>query len=165
MLTVQFKNKTKQNKTKQIITQKLLTLKKTFTDHNHDKYITTPEFNRFLTEVFDEILKQGNLVTKTDLDDKLKTQIKTNDLNKTKHLLVENEFKKLQTYDSIILEAKVILKKMVHKIIQYSSQYTDILKGLQFSVVVIMFIFGNRKDCLVKILQLLLQLIIALIHN
>ena len=92
-------------------------MKKTFTDHNHDKYITTPEFNRFLTEVFDEILKQGNLVTKTDLDDKLKTQIKTNDLNKTKHLLVENEFKKLQTYDSIILEAKVILKKMVHKII------------------------------------------------
>ena len=165
MLTVQFKNKTKQNKTKQIITQKLLTLKKTFTDHNHDKYITTPEFNRFLTKVFDEILKQGNLVTKTDLDDKLKTQIKTNDLNKTKHLLVENEFKKLQTYDSIILEAKVILKKMVHKIIQYSSQYTDILKGLQVSVVVIMFIFGNRKDCLVKILQLLLQLIIALIHN
>ena len=165
MLTVQFKNKTKQNKTKQIITQKLLTLKKTFTDHNHDKYITTPEFNRFLTEVFDEILKQGNLVTKTDLDDKLKTQIKTNDLNKTKHLLVENEFKKLQTYDSIILEAKVILKKMVHKIIQYSSQYTDILKGQQVSVVVIMFIFGNRKDCLVKILQLLLQLIIALIHN
>ena len=92
-------------------------MKKTFTDHNHDKYITTPEFNRFLTEVFDEILKQGNLVTKTDLDDKLKTQIKTNDLNKTKHLLVENEFKKLQTYDSIILEEKVILKKMVHKII------------------------------------------------
>ena len=165
MLTVQFKNKTKQNKTKQVITQKLLTLKKTFTDHNHDKYITTPEFNRFLTEVFDEILKQGNLVTKTDLDDKLKTQIKTNDLNKTKHLLVENEFKKLQTYDSIILEAKVILKKMVHKIIQYSSQYTDILKGQQVSVVVIMFIFGDRKDCLVKILQLLLQLIIALIHN
>ena len=76
MLTVQFKNKTKQSKTKQIITQKLLTLKKTFTDHNHDKYITTPEFDRFLTEVFDEILKQGNLVTKTDLDDKLKTQIK-----------------------------------------------------------------------------------------
>ena len=76
MLTVQFKNKTKQSKKKQIITQKLLTLKKTFTDHNHDKYITTPEFNRFLTEVFDEILKQGNLVTKTDLDDKLKTQIK-----------------------------------------------------------------------------------------
>ena len=27
------------------ITQKLMTLKKT--DHNHDKYITTPEFNKF----------------------------------------------------------------------------------------------------------------------
>ena len=34
--------------------------------------------------------------------------------NKTKHLLVENEFKKLQTFH---LEVKVILEKMVFKII------------------------------------------------
>ena len=64
-----------------------------------------------------------------------------------------------------ILEAKTILKKMVHKIIKYFSQNTDILKGLQVLVVVIIFIFGNLKDCLIKILQLLLQLIIASIHN
>ena len=32
-------------------------------------------------------------------------------------------------------------------------------------VVVNIFIFGNLKDCLMKILQLLLQLIIASIHN
>ena len=36
---------------------------------------------------------------------------------KTKHLLVENELKKLKTFDSSILEVKVALKKMVHKII------------------------------------------------
>ena len=64
-----------------------------------------------------------------------------------------------------ILEAKTILKKMIHKIIKYFSQDTDILKGLQVLVVVIIFIFGNLKDCLIKILQLLLQLIIASIHN
>ena len=36
---------------------------------------------------------------------------------KTKHLLVENKLKKLKAFDSSILEVKVALKKMVHKII------------------------------------------------
>ena len=38
---------------------------------NHDKYITTPEFNKLTTEHFTARLKQANLVTKTDLDKKL----------------------------------------------------------------------------------------------
>ena len=37
MLVVQLK--------KQIMTQKSESLKKKLTDHNYDKYITTPEFN------------------------------------------------------------------------------------------------------------------------
>ena len=41
---------------------KLLKLK--FTDHNHDKYITTPEFNKLSAEVFDARFKQSDLVTK-----------------------------------------------------------------------------------------------------
>ena len=64
-----------------------------------------------------------------------------------------------------ILEAKAILKKMVLKIIYYFSQYTDILKGLQVLVVALIFTFGNVKDCLMKKLWFLLQLIIALIQN
>ena len=44
------------------------------TDHNHGKYITTPEFNRFLVEVFDTRLARANSVTKTDFYDKLKSQ-------------------------------------------------------------------------------------------
>ena len=64
------------------------------TDHNYDKYITTPEFNRLTTENFTARLAQANLVTKTDFDNELK---KKNSYrvtsNKIKHLLVENEIK------------------------------------------------------------------------
>ena len=45
------------------------------------------------------------------------SQNKKTNSNKTNHLLVENKFKKLKAFDSIILEVKDILKKMVHKII------------------------------------------------
>ena len=37
---------------------------------------------------------------KTNFDDKLKKLNKKGTSNKTKHLLVENEFKKLQLFDS-----------------------------------------------------------------
>ena len=52
------------------------------TDHNHDKYITTPEINKLTTENFKERLKQAYLVTKRITS------------NKTKHLLAKNEIKK-----------------------------------------------------------------------
>ena len=42
----------------------------------------------------------GNFVKKTDFDDKLKSLNKKVTSNKTKHLLVKNELKKLQTFDS-----------------------------------------------------------------
>ena len=61
-----------------------------------------------------------------------------------------------------ILETKVILKKIPHKIVQYFTQCTNILKRLLVCVVVIMLIFGNLKDSLMKILQLLLHPIIIL---
>ena len=40
-------------------------------DHNHHKYITTPEFNRFTAEIFAARLLQQSLITKTDSDNKL----------------------------------------------------------------------------------------------
>ena len=46
-------------------------------------------------------LAQGNLVTKTDFDDKLINLNRKITSNKTKHLIVENEMKKLATFDSI----------------------------------------------------------------
>ena len=40
-------------------------------DHNHDKYITTPEFDRITAENAGARLSQANLVTKTDFVNKL----------------------------------------------------------------------------------------------
>ena len=51
-------------------------------------------------------LKQANLVTKTDFNDKPKSHNQTTDSNKTKYLLVENEFKKLQIFDSIDIRGR-----------------------------------------------------------
>ena len=53
-----------------MITQKLLKLKKKLTDHNHDKYITTPQFNTLAVDVFNARLAQANLIKKIDFDAK-----------------------------------------------------------------------------------------------
>ena len=52
---------------------KITEIEKKFTDHKDDKYITTSEFNKLSTEVFDARLARANLVTKTDFDDKHKS--------------------------------------------------------------------------------------------
>ena len=50
---------------------KITEIEKKLTDHNHDKYITTPEFNTLAASVFNARLAPANLVTKTDFDAKL----------------------------------------------------------------------------------------------
>ena len=40
-------------------------------NHNHDKYITTPEFNTLADDGFNARLAQANLITKTEFDAKL----------------------------------------------------------------------------------------------
>ena len=50
---------------------KITEIKKKLTDHNHDKYITTPEFNTLAATAFNATLAQAKLVTKTDFDAKL----------------------------------------------------------------------------------------------
>ena len=42
-------------------------------DHNHDRYITTSKFNTLTAEDFAARLKQANLITRTDFDDKPKS--------------------------------------------------------------------------------------------
>ena len=37
-------------------------------NHNHDKYITTPEFNTLAADVFNARLARANLVAKTNFD-------------------------------------------------------------------------------------------------
>ena len=50
--------------------------------------------------VFNARLAQANLITKTDFDAKLSSLNRKITANKSKHLLVENELKKLKTFDS-----------------------------------------------------------------
>ena len=68
--------------------------------HNHDKYITTPEFNTLTVDIFNARLAQANLITKTDFDAKLSSLNRKITTNKSKHLFDENEFYKLKTFDS-----------------------------------------------------------------
>ena len=78
--------------------------KKKNTDHNHDIYITTPEFNKLTSENFVATLKQANLagksdianfVNKTDFHNKLSGFNKRINSNKTKHALLETELNEL----------------------------------------------------------------------
>ena len=75
---------------------KITEIEKKLTDHNRDKYITTPEFNTLAADVFNARLAQADLITKTAFDGKLSSLT----ANKLKNLLVENELKTLRTFDS-----------------------------------------------------------------
>ena len=54
------------------MTQKISEIEKKITDHDHNKYITTTEFNTLPASVFNAKIAQVGLVTKTDFDAKLK---------------------------------------------------------------------------------------------
>ena len=76
---------------KQTITLKLEKSKIKLTNHNHDKYIDTSEFNKLAADVFNARLAQANLITKTDFDAKLSILNRKITQNKSNYLLVEND--------------------------------------------------------------------------
>ena len=67
---------------------------------HHDKYVAISEINNLTAGVFNARLVPTNLITKTDFDAKLSSLNRKITANKTKDLLVENELKKLKTFDS-----------------------------------------------------------------
>ena len=83
-----------------VIYLKITEIDNKLNNHNHDKYITTPEFNTLVADVFNARLSGANLVTKTDFDAKLSSLNRKITKNKRKHVLVENELKKLKTFDA-----------------------------------------------------------------
>ena len=85
---------------------KISDIEKKITDHDHDKYITTPEFNTVASNVFNTRLAQANVITKTEFDAKLSGINKEITTNKTRRLLVENELKKLQKTDAASFRGK-----------------------------------------------------------
>ena len=69
-------------------------------DHHHDKYITPIISARLPQANVANKSDIANCVKMTDFDDKLKKLNKKMTSNKSKHLLFENELKKLLTFDS-----------------------------------------------------------------
>ena len=76
-------------------------IEKKISDHDHDKYIITPKFNKLTWENFAARLAQANLTSKidtgnfvkkkTDFEDKLNKNLNEKvTSNKSKYLLVEN---------------------------------------------------------------------------
>ena len=76
------------------------------TDHDHEKYITSPEFNTMAASVFNTRLAQANLIKKADLDTDSKKFSDRVTSNKSKHLLAENELKKLEKFDAAYFRSK-----------------------------------------------------------
>ena len=68
-------------------------------NHNHDKYITTPEFNQLAADVFNARLSQVNLIAKTNFDNTVSSLNSKIAENKTKNGSIENKLKKLKTFD------------------------------------------------------------------
>ena len=67
---------------------KITEIEKKLTDHNHDKYITTLEFNTLAISVFNARLAQANLIIKTDFDAKLSSLVeKLPQINQNIYLL------------------------------------------------------------------------------
>ena len=64
-----------------------------------------------LQKKFDARLARANLITKADFDTKLKSLNGKINSNKAMHLLIENEFKKLQIFDSIYFRGKSHFKE------------------------------------------------------
>ena len=85
---------------------KVSEIEKKITDHNHDKHITNPEFNTLAADVFNARLAEVNVITKTDFHSGLQSLSKRITSNKAKHLLVENELKKLKKFDSSCFKDK-----------------------------------------------------------
>ena len=80
MLVVWLKKKTDYDK-------KISELEKKITDHSHEKYNTTPEFNKLTAKKFAPRLAQTNLMTNTDFDAKLSSLNWKITSVKTKHFL------------------------------------------------------------------------------
>ena len=70
-MKIKYLKKTNYDKKKTDYDTKATEIENKLNNHNHDKYITTPEFNTLAADVFNTRLTRTNLVTKTDFDAKL----------------------------------------------------------------------------------------------
>ena len=128
-------------------------------NHNHDKYITTSEFNIFAADVFNSRIARANLITKRDFDDKLSNLNSKITANKSKYLLVENELKELITFDLVYFIGKSHFEEdgtQNYLIFQPLCKYFKVITNTDY---------GNLKDYLMKVLKQQLRLVIVLLQH
>ena len=110
-------------------------IEKKLTDHNHDKYITTPYFNALAADAFNERLAQANLITKRDFDAKLSSVNRNITVNKTKNLLVENELNQSKNFDSVYFIGKRDFKvdsTRNYLVFQTINRYFEVITHTEF---------------------------------
>ena len=114
---------------------KITEIEKKLTDQNHDKYITTPVFNTLAADVFNARLAQANLITAIDFNAKLLSLNRKITANKTKNLLVGNEFKKLKTFDSSYFIGKTYFEEdgtQNHLVFQPLNKYFKVIANTDY---------------------------------
>ena len=87
-------------------------------------------------DVFNTRLAQADLITKTDFNAKLSSLNRKITGNKTKHLLVENELKKLKTFDSSYFIGKNHFEEDVTKsylVFQPISKYFKVIANTDYA--------------------------------
>ena len=113
-------------------------------DHDHDKYITTQEFNKLASEIFTARLAQANLASKSDIDNVVKKADLTELSQKAKSIstkvLTKSPIKKLV----FLMEQNVFILQEYVKIIYYLYQPKNTLNIL---VTILRFIRGNIMEC------------------
>ena len=132
---------------------KVTEIENKFNNHNHDKHIDTTEFNKLATNVFNARIAQANLITKTDFDAKLSSLNRKTRENKTKHLLIQNELKKLKVFDSSYFIGKSHFDEdgtQNYLVFQPMNRYFKLITNTSS------ILSGNLKDYLMKILTLLI---------
>ena len=115
-------------------------------------------FNTKVTEIEGKISDATNLVKKTDLDTKLKKISDRVTKNKSKHLLVENEIKKLKEFDLRYFRGENYFggNNINYLVFEVSLKYLNFHDDSSISI----FFHGTLKVCLKKLLRLLDLIII-----
>ena len=82
---------------------KISELEKKLTDHNHDKYITTPEFNTLAADAFNTRSAKTNLIKKADFNTRMSSIDNKSAENKSKNVSIEDKLKKKLGENFILL--------------------------------------------------------------
>ena len=94
------------------MTHKISDIENKITDHDHDKYITTQEFNKLTSEDFTARPKQANLASKNDIASFVK---KTNFDNKLNNVTSNKNELNEESKKGKAISTKGLIKDLINK--------------------------------------------------